>query len=72
MNLNWFRKGIEQAPTTLKTWNQIRDELDPDGTKHDLTLICDRCGNSQTCRCPKPKRKVHGICMNCAEKEKRA
>lgn len=53
---------------SLKSFSQIRDELDPDGSKHDLTLTCGKCGNTQTCRCSKPKRKVTGICDSCMSK----
>ena len=53
-----------QVPN-LKTFEDIRNELDPDGTKHDLTLKCAKCGTQNTCRCSKPKRTVIGICPEC-------
>jgi hypothetical protein len=49
-----------------KNWFELQNELDPGGVNHDLTLICTRCGNTQTCRCSKPKRKVYGLCHKCA------
>lgn len=50
-----------------KTFQQIQNEQDPDGTKHDLRLTCIKCGATQTCRCSKPKRKFNGICHNCSQ-----
>jgi hypothetical protein len=52
-----------------KTFQQIRDQEDPDGTKHDLSLECVKCGNKHTCKCSKPKRKIYGICPDCEEKQ---
>jgi hypothetical protein len=51
----------------LKTFSQIQNELDPDGTKHDLTLTCIQCGTTTTCRCSKPKRKITGVCDSCSK-----
>jgi hypothetical protein len=50
----------------MKTWTEIRDAHDPDGTKHDLTFKCP-CGQSMTCRCSKPKTVVEGLCDECAK-----
>ena len=50
-------KDGEPAKTaSSRTWRQIEDELDPDGTQHDLRLSCVRCGNSQTCRRSEERR----------------
>ena len=54
------------GPTTPKTFYEIKNKLDPDGTKHDLKLKCVKCGNVHTCKCSKPKRTVEGICYKCA------
>lgn len=51
-----------------KTWDQIRNEEDPNGIHHDLRLICTKCRNESTCRCTKPKRVFYGICPDCTEK----
>lgn len=53
----------------LKSFKEIRNEQDPDGTKHDLKLVCKKCGNSSTCRCRKPKRMFEGLCDDCAGKK---
>jgi hypothetical protein len=53
--------------TKTHTFQEIRNQYDPDGTKHDLTLKCVKCGTTQTCRCSKPKRTMEGICEKCAE-----
>lgn len=58
--------------STEQTWDQIRAEHDPDGKQHDLRLTCSRCGNSQTCRCSKPKKHFSGICPTCAQSSKEA
>ncbi len=55
------------SPSQAKTFQEIRNELDPDGTKHDLTLHCVKCGTTETCRCSKPKRKVDGVCDECSK-----
>lgn len=52
----------------MKTWKQIREEEDPTGKNHDLTLKCSECGASETCKCSKPKRTFEGICHKCAQK----
>lgn len=56
----------ENLTFSTKTFREIKNQLDPDGTKHDLTLTCSKCGTSETCRCSKPKRKIKGICDKCA------
>lgn len=48
-----------------KTFRQIKNEQDPDGTQHDLRIECIECGTSDTCRCSKPKRTFSGICPRC-------
>jgi hypothetical protein len=48
------------------TFQEVKNAYDPDGTKHDLTLICKKCGKTQSCRCMKPKKKVKAICQECA------
>lgn len=58
------------ASSSEKTWQQIQNEQDPDGTQHDLRLTCTRCSNTQTCRCTKPKREFKGICHECSRKDK--
>ena len=50
----------------VKTWAQIRNENDPDGKHHDLRLKCVKCGNTETCKCSKPKREFSGLCNDCA------
>jgi len=52
----------------IKTFEQIRKEEDPGGKKHDLTLTCSECGNTETCRCKASKRKFTGICNECSSK----
>jgi hypothetical protein len=56
------------ANATIKTWAKIRDEEDPEGKNHDLSLHCVECGESDTCKCSKPKRKFEGVCDKCCEK----
>jgi len=58
-------------PEDKRTWGMIEKTLDPDGKNHDLTLECVKCGNKQTCRCSKPKRKFLGVCPNCSKKQTR-
>ena len=58
------------ATPLMSTFTEIRNKYDPDGTKHDLTLKCVKCGTTQTCRCSKPKRTMEGICDKCAQKQK--
>jgi hypothetical protein len=65
---NTFRLIKESENINYKTFKQIRDELDPDGKKHDLTLHCIKCNTTETCKCSKPKRKFDGICPECSEK----
>jgi hypothetical protein len=48
------------------TFQEVKNAYDPDGKKHDLTLICKKCGRTQSCRCMKPKKKVKAICQECA------
>jgi hypothetical protein len=48
-----------------RPWDRIRKEEDPDGTKHDLRLVCPGCGATETCRCSKPKRVFHSPCPDC-------
>jgi len=55
--------------TESKTFREIRNELDPDGKKHDLTLTCEKCGTTETCRCSQPKRKFKGICDKCSSQK---
>jgi hypothetical protein len=57
---------IDPQPKRTPTFQEIRDQHDPDGKQHDLRLICVKCGTSETCRCSKPKRKFEGICRNCS------
>jgi len=56
--------GGEHMPDG-RPWDRIRAEEDPDGTKHDLRLVCPGCGNEQTCRCSKPKRVFYSPCPDC-------
>jgi hypothetical protein len=49
-----------------RTFFDIRNEEDPNGTNHDLRLICTKCGVTETCKCSKPKRKFYGVCHGCA------
>lgn len=51
---------------SMDTWESIRRREDPEGKKHDITLVCPKCGNQSSCRCMKPKRKFEGICPDCA------
>ena len=51
---------------TVKTWFEIRNEQDPKGINHDLTMECIQCNNTVTCRCMKPKRLFKGLCNDCA------
>lgn len=60
-----FNAPGDQAINETKTFRQIRDEQDPDGTKHDVTIRCVHCENTYTCRCKKPKREFKGICEKC-------
>ena len=60
-------RGLEKM-ASMKTWREIEGEQDQDGTKHDLRLVCVVCGNSQTCKCDKPKRVFEGVCMDCVAK----
>lgn len=59
----------ENDNSKVKTFREIKNELDPDGTKHDLTLTCSKCGTTETCRCSKPKRKYEGVCDKCSVEE---
>jgi len=52
---------------STKTFQEIKNEQDPNGTNHDLRLTCVKCGRSETCKCSKPKRKFNGICPCCSE-----
>lgn len=54
--------------TSYPTWTEIQNKEDPKGLNHDLRLTCVACGNSQTCRCSKPKRLFEGICPSCEGK----
>jgi len=65
MNIDASDYGINE----MRTFQEIRDAEDPDGTKHDLTLQCVKCGTKHTCRCSKPKRLMKGICDECAMQE---
>lgn len=56
---------IASLHPVYKSWKQIQNEEDPMGHNHDLRLTCVKCGNEETCRCSKPKRKFFGICGNC-------
>jgi len=51
-----------------KSWDEIRKEEDPTGKKHDLCLVCTKCGNKETCKCSQPKRTFYGVCPECTEK----
>ena len=68
----WFIRKYVRSKTNItenvnpKTWFEIKNEQDPDGKHHDLRLTCIKCGNSQTCKCSKPKRKFEGLCYDCA------
>jgi hypothetical protein len=60
---------VEPSTTRLnenKSFKAIKNELDPDGKNHDLTLTCVKCGTTETCRCSKPKRKFQGVCDKCS------
>ena len=80
-NMNWYKIAqndnkptneleLLAIPENKRTWRMIEDIMDPDGKQHDLRLKCVRCGNEQTCRCSKSKRKFLGICNSCYEKIK--
>lgn len=62
-----INESTDRGQMTPRTFQEIRNQYDPDGTKHDLTLKCIKCGTTQTCRCSKPKRKMEGICDECAK-----
>lgn len=49
-----------------KSFRELRNEHDPDGTKHDMTMQCVKCGTTESCRCSKPKRMFKGLCDKCA------
>lgn len=49
-----------------KSFRDLKNEHDPDGTKHDMTLKCVKCGTTDTCRCRKPKREFKGLCGKCS------
>ena len=51
----------------VPTWQELRDLHDPGGKKHNLTLICTKCENKQTCRCMAPKIELKGICPDCVD-----
>ena len=59
--------GVQKSPAAQVdlTWQEIQEKEDPGGKNHDLKLTCKKCGNSQTCRCSKPKREFSGICPDC-------
>ena len=57
----------DEDESSPKTFQEIRNEQDPNGINHDLTLVCVKCGDTDTCRCSKPKRKFKGICKDCSE-----
>lgn len=59
--------SVVKKTAGLETFREIHDREDPDGTNHDLRLICIQCGDVQTCRCSKPKREFRGICHDCAK-----
>jgi Fe2+ or Zn2+ uptake regulation protein len=59
-------KSLLKEDEQPKTFFEIRREHDPDGMKHDLRLVCLKCGTTETCRCSKPKRTFEGICNDCA------
>jgi hypothetical protein len=63
--MNPSENQVSENATDNKTFQQIRDEQDPKGKNHDLTLTCVKCGTTETCRCSKPKRKFKGICAKC-------
>lgn len=68
MGIQIEMKLYKIAKIVRLTWQEIRDKEDPDGKNHDLELTCVSCGNSQTCRCSKPKRHFFGICPECENK----
>ena len=61
------RAGELKEDCKAKTFQDIRNELDPEGKNHDLTLTCVKCGTTETCRCSKPKRKFNGVCPKCSQ-----
>ena len=76
MKLNGFKIVCESVGLNLHKYHNmsfrdIRNELDPDGKNHDLTLVCTKCGTTHTCRCSKPKRVIHGLCNVCAGLEEK-
>jgi hypothetical protein len=67
--MNPSESKVSENTADVKTFQQIRDEEDPKGQNHDLTLTCVKCGTTETCRCSKPKRKFKGICAKCSQPE---
>ena len=55
-----------QNKVLYREWREIQKQEDPERKNHDLHLICSRCGDEQSCRCNKPKRKFYGLCDMCA------
>jgi hypothetical protein len=51
----------------LLPWDEIKKQFQSDGKHHHLRLVCDVCGNVQTCRCREDKEEVVGICGECEE-----
>lgn len=67
----WIKKkeiGVMELPPSKRSFIMIKNELDPDGKNHDLTLRCVLCGTTETCRCRKKKRNFDGVCFDCWEK----
>jgi hypothetical protein len=58
---------IIENKITEKTWMEIRKEhaVEHGENSHCLRLECVRCGNTETCRCSKPKITKIGICDRC-------
>jgi hypothetical protein len=55
---------------SLRPWREIREQYDDKEHRHHLRLVCDNCGNEETCRCSSPKTTEHGICFECGEKQR--
>lgn len=57
--------------STIRTFNEIRDQYEKEGKRHCLRLHCAICNTTETCRCSAPKTDETGVCYDCAMKSKK-
>ena len=57
---------VSESTIIIPTFQEIRNQEDPNGLKHDLRLTCSACGTTRSCKCSKPKRAFYGLCENCS------